>query len=275
MKKLLTICAVVGLILTVSGVVQANQATLQFDPNDIFNYATSDNTRVNQQGTARAIWGLDRTPLNLNGGGQTARYYQTYNDGASPYDRMGDATAAKDLQSVANILSWGASFGHQGVCWMQLYLQGPNEDTWGGKVVLKSGSMSPSVNGEYLWTTELSGATPTFNTNLGGDEASQQAISSHKPADELWSVTADFFVDENGDGLYDGGDSDVVLNDNYTIWFYAKLNNWTYDDDYTAPTTGGNPGYIEGTLIATAVPEPATMGLLALGGLFLLRRRNK
>lgn len=274
MKNVLTLVALVCL----AGASQAYaDTTLQFNPNDIFNYATSDDTRLNQQGTARAIWGQGRTTLDLNATGETGRYYQTYNDGVDPLDRMDDATAPQDLQSVANILDWTASYGHQGVCWMQLFLQGGNASAWGETVVLNSGSMTPSVNGEFGWSASLSGFTPVFQTELGGTPDTWNAISPDaNPADELWFVTGDLFVDENGNGVYDAGvDSELVMGQEYTIWFFAKLNNWTYVDAY-GNGIGGNPGYIEGTLTATVVPVPAAMllGVLGLGttGLRLRKR---
>ena len=38
----------------------------------------------------------------------------------------------------------------------------------------------------------------------------------------------------------------------------TQIRNWTYIDDY-GNGIGGDPGYIEGTLMATAVPEPASV----------------
>ena len=265
MKTLSTICVVVALV-AVAGVAQANTITLTFNANDVYNYATSDDTRVNQQGTARRIDGSHdgSTPT------PTGTRYLTYNDGSLGRDT--GATAAQDLQSVANILSWSANGGYQGVSWLQLYLQGGNGPNWGEKVVLKSGAMSPSVNGEYDWTATLSGSTPVFNTVLGG-AGHQNAISSYHPADKLWSVTGDFFVDVNENGTYESGtDTDLVAGQDYTLWFEANLNNWTYTDDYGNATAYG-PAVIEGTLIATAVPEPTAWCLLGIGALIGLLGR--
>ena len=91
---------------------------------------------------------------------------------------------------------------------------------------------------------------------------------------ETFSVTGDFYVDENGNGEYDAGDSDLVEGENYTLWFYAAVNNCYFEDAYNPGSyintgTGNEKGAIEGT-----IPEPATLGLLAVGALALIRRRR-
>ena len=284
MKKILAICLVLVFILSVSGTAGANTVTLVFDANDIFDYATSNDTMLNQQGTARAIWGKQgetlRTTLDLNLTGETGRYYQTYNDGVDPYDRMGDATAAQDLQSVENILSWTAQHSYQGINWMQLYLQGGSGSTldWGERIVWTgSGSMTPSVNGEFGWRIPGGyGDTPVYDTLLGSNpNTNWNAISPDaNPAEKLFSVTGDFFYDTDGSGTFNAGDTDLVLGQDYTIWFFAKLSNYTYIDDY-GNGIGGNPGYIEGTLMATAVPIPGAVWLLGAGLFGLVGIRKK
>lgn len=274
MKKFVTICVVMTIVLTVGSIVQADVWTLNFNPNDIFNYATSDDTRLNQQGTARYIGGPRTDYHNI----PTNRYYMTYSDAGGYGSRDTGATAAQDLTSVANILSFGGDAGYQGVNWFQLYLQGGSGSTWGEKVVLKSGSMTPSVNGEFGWRIPTGyGNTPVYDTLLGGDPTTNQNAFSpvFNPAEKLFSVTGDFFVDENGSGAYDAGDTDLVLGQDYTIWFYARLQNWHYVDAY-GNDAWGNPGYIEGTLEATAVPVPGAvlLGILGLGAAGLKLRKH-
>jgi hypothetical protein len=134
--------------------------------------------------------------------------------------------------------------------------------------------------------------TVVFNTNLGGTPETQNAISpGFNLADSTWSVTGDFYVDVDASNSYTPGDTDLVVGQQYTIWFAANFNNWLFDDEYgttpgpgygNAPVTGkyddwGSPG-VQGTLIATATPKPASVlvwGVLGLAAAGFGRWRRK
>lgn len=268
MRKLLTIFVVA--VLAIGSVADANMITLQFNANDIFNSAGSDGLRVDQQGTARRIYDSP-----------TGRYYHTYSD----VGRDAGATATQDVDSVASILGWnGATAGYQGVSHIQLWLQGGNEGNWAGKIVQNTNvDLTISVDETGWQTTDAGGShvevddnggydTVHFNTILGGTPETQNALSAWNQADNAWSVTGDFYVDNNGNGIYDTGDEDLVLNQQYTIWFHANFNNWRCVDDYGNDAWGSLS--LEGSIMATAVPEPTTIALVGLGTLGLFRKKR-
>ena len=248
-----------GVILIAGGAVRAGIATLEFNVNDIFNCATSDDTLLNQQGTARYIWDSP-----------TGRSYRTYNDAT----RDAGATAAQDLQSVANILDWSATAGYQGVSHVQLWLQGGTVAQAYGEVILaKPGTLSAFTD-EFDWTTDVVGDSVHFNTVLGGPGHQNAVSPDFNPADHLWSITGDFYVDVDASSSFTAGDTDLVFGQQYTLWFNAAFNNWNCVDDYGNAAWGAPD--VQGTFVATVVPVPGAvlLGVLGMGvaGLKLRRR---
>ena len=277
MKKLLTICAVVGLILGVAGAANANTFTLEFSPNDLLNYSLTDGTRLNQQGIARRFEHQTRTDSGSPWG--LAGEYTTYSDG-----RPIGQNATDDIANVAS--AYGAcTLEYQGISQIQLWLRGGITTTWGETVVQKPSAgqnLTISTDGAGGWSTgssvqvDVDGGYDSVVFNHDGNPATDPWLNGSNLMSETFSVTGDFYVDENDNGIYDDGiDSDLVEGTDYTLWFYAPMNNCYFEDAYNSGSyinTGveNEKGAMEGT-----IPEPATMGLLVLGGLFLLRRRSK
>jgi uncharacterized membrane protein len=152
-----------------------------------------------------------------------------------------------------------------------------NSVTSDGKIVVGYGGNNAGHTEAFSWNESGGGMTGLGFLPGGGYYSEARAVS--------------------GDGSIIVGRSDTASGDAAFIWdashgmrnlkdimvneFGLDLTGWTLDwaygvsDDGSVITgTGFNPaGYSEGWVLTT--PEPATLSLLALGGLALLRRRMK
>ncbi len=129
---------------------------------------------------------------------------------------------------------------------------------------------------ENLWWWWWDAGEPTYGLqwDLGGTLPhgwNPGAGSTPTVFDRYANVTMVWdFQESKAYSWYDG----VLVDDGIPIANITTLTGWTIYLGHDAATgTGASIAYIDNFVI-TAVPEPASLGLLALGGLLLMRRRG-
>jgi hypothetical protein len=115
-----------------------------------------------------------------------------------------------------------------------------------------TGGLSPA-NTEWAYGTAANWASLTFDTwwnwQAGGPSGSGFPPDTVGKNAVLHLISDDIYID-------------------------IKFLSWTAGPDGQAPGPGGGGFSYQRSTPAAAVPEPATLGLLALGGIALLRRRR-
>jgi hypothetical protein len=244
MKKLIAICAVITMLLTVSGVAQASVVPFNFDPVDFFNYRPVSEGFSKNGGMFEVdkIWVTDR--------------YCSY---------------IADQRTLVD--NWVAGLGtNEGICKFNIWLAGePNAPQW-GETLISSGTVKPTGWAPTGWTAEVIGNPWPHGEN--GKWLVQWSTSDHTKYIRPGNSAGEFgFTFEPG--------ITVTYGQNYTIWFGG----WNYGYDASLifdSFRGGFPSQFveagpgsgfDATLSLTAIPEPATVALLALGAFALRRRR--
>ena len=245
MKKLLTICAVAAMILAVSAVVNAE--TVNFTANDIKTTIGGLSDATNQWG----LWAVRARPI-VNG---------TYTITGASTSQTGWGTTAPSSHSWNTYGTncawfWDASGSEAWLASNPLYMimDVSQDNFW-----------SSSFDGAGTWVGDYSpGGGGTFyasgyNSGVGGTNLVTAVGSS--------TFSFDFTVDS---GTWNGQWEFLVDGSKYSLGTYSTPGVWSEDffGDYG---TGGGLSSNMGT--GYLVPEPATMSLLLLGGLTLLRRR--
>ncbi|MCE5341677.1 MAG: PEP-CTERM sorting domain-containing protein [Planctomycetaceae bacterium] len=221
MKKVITICAVVGLIMVACGMVQATTAT--FTAADVKAAVGSLSDSSNQWG----LWAVRAIPV-ITGGSFTI------------------------TGSSTNQAGWGSI--------------APSTYSWSG------------YGTNCAWFYDESGS------EVSGNPANPLYVVIDKPADTFTSysgntVTAvdnstvfSFNFTLSSGAIWNGQVNFLVDGSKYTAGTISLPGTWVADFFGNYDTAGGLTG---NTGVGyTTVPEPATMSLLAIGALSLIRRKK-
>jgi hypothetical protein len=218
--------------------------------------------------------------------------YETFYNPASPQVQP---------DSYNTYMNWRDSLGEgEGVAMFNSwFLDNSNVRSWGEVVVIKPGTMVTGTTADG-WNLRVIDSP----YGLGGSSIQWWTTDSSKYINTIsnigqFSITADLYWDLDADG-WDVDDVAVEAGDSVRFWagclngddpeFYLSDTQALYFDNQGWGTranaaspfsaiyaTGANTPLgsgLEAALTVTAIPEPATMLLLGLGGLFLRKIRR-
>lgn len=203
MKNLITICAVVGMFLTMSGVAQAD-ATLTFDPDWL----------IQQYASSPGPTDTFATQLNARRLVEPPGVYQT------PYP-------GPDSASYSNYVRWKNSLGAgEGISSFQLNLRNVTSSFWGRDVVVNPAGTTPTATQAAGWgstvTATAEGWVIDWTRTTGSYINSVSSIGD-------FGFTAPLYKD-TGNGVYDAGDTPVGVGDISRLVF-GSYNTFGYTDN--------------------------------------------
>ncbi|MBN1806657.1 MAG: hypothetical protein JW837_15520 [Sedimentisphaerales bacterium] len=246
-KELITICAVAGLILVVSGTVRA-ELIYQFNPNDL----------IDQYDQGPPLGTPDpANPRSIYDSGKTGTYpaYQ----GIGNWNTEGYGSA-RDIAISEEYLNWRDNDGGY-ITQFNIWLaDNPRARGWGETLVIKpnTGLTATAADG---WSVEVS--TNEWHSDLyyaiwTADDIAY-ALKDGGPDIGDFSFSATLYVDENENG-WDETDPLAILGEDYNIWFGGYVGS----DDFTPEEEAL---LFQGTLEITPVPVPGAvlLGMLGLG----------
>jgi hypothetical protein len=297
MKKLMTVCPVVTMVLAVSGGVQAT--TIEFRPNDWFDQCASVSTGGDKatQEDARAL-------VKFNGGSGVREGYVTWENSAYGYT----PSFYKVVQpnAINTYHNWAQGLGEgEGISGFNMWIL-PSGTTynsvlsWGPKVVMSSMAAANDA-GDFTATAGTAGngwqweAIEIYAGIYGVQWTTEDPLKYLRPGGDnlgTFSFTGDFMYDGDNNGT---GDRALAVGDEIRLWLGAVNGGVSFDQDslhfddnwasdyspsYVAFNDQYKPADADRYIAANAImnvtiPEPATMSLLGLGALTLLCRKRK
>jgi hypothetical protein len=259
MKKLITVCAVMTMLLSIGGVAQAG-LTYKFNPNDLIDlYDKGPPLGTPDPANPRSIWAGGEDP------------YPAYTS-ITAWNTAGYGSAM-DNAIEADYLKWRDDDGGYIVYFNIWLADNPRARGWGETLVIKpnTGLTATAADG---WSVEVS--TNEWHTDLyyaiWQADSLDNALRIGGPDIGGFSFTANLYVDENENG-WDPSDPLAVAGTDYTIWFGAYgagTDTIPYDDE--------NINLLfQGTLdIAPVIPVPGAilLGSIGVGIVGWLKRRR-
>lgn len=270
MKNFLLALVVATMFLAITGVANATQVTLSFDPNDILDLYPTEAGDEDVNGETKA------TQENARRYHETWAqiYYETFHNPTASHTQPNDYDA---------YVAWRDSLTSSGegiAMFNTWFLNNPAAASWGETVVTKPGTdvfATASDGWEYRFIENP--------YNLGGTSVQWWTTDADKRLQPggtdigEFSLTIDLYHDTGTKG-WDAGDSGVSIGDDIRFWlgaingddsyFYNNATQAIFSDAYGGVTYSMNSlgSGFEAAMNATAtapVPEPTTMALFGLG----------
>ena len=242
MKKLITICLVVTMVLVIAGTLQASNITIDIAPSQV----PDENPPAVNYGDAPAGFGPDSWQ-NTQTGGKVNWHARYIGDGDCLSTLFPTQAATLKVNQVASISYW--SKRPDGT---------PANEDWAAFIYTR-----PITGGDSSWYGYRFVNNYNEHTNIGSwtEYSTDTGMTFRKNSG---TTTALMSFDDLKSSTY--GNELVEMISIQTMSNYSTFDG--YMDGLTITLTDGSVGTVN------FIPEPATMCLLGLGGLLLRRKRK-